>query len=64
MYPLNEHFGIIVLRTKDLDSEKMTGLLLRYLRETGDTDFEGTLYVIENKKYRRRSKRMNFGDNP
>lgn len=56
LYPLNEHYGVIVLRTKGLNTEEIIEILLGFLREIGDTNFSGTLYILENKKYRRRSR--------
>ena len=51
-YPPQEHFGVILIRTKGLDSEGMAKALLRFLRETAQTNYQGTLYILENRKYR------------
>ncbi len=56
LYPLDEHYGIIVLRTKGLNSQLITEVLIGYLREIGDVNFMGTLYILENNKYRKRSR--------
>ena len=57
LYPLDEHYGVVILRTKGLNTEEMTKILLRHLREIGEIDYKGILYILENKKYRRRSER-------
>ena len=54
IYPPQQHFGVIILRTKGLNSEALTETLINFIMKIGDDDYSGKIYIIENNKYRKR----------
>ncbi len=51
-YPLNQYFGIIVIRVKPLTAERMNRALQRFLSQSTLTDYRGLLVVITATKVR------------